>query len=430
MKNLHTVIASVGVACVLGLLQACGGGGSAGLPAISVGSPSPLPSSAIESGGANIDHAGLINYYAGTYGASDDLTSNKDFVLFVAGDDGPLNVSGNEARYVIVRGMIGGESGPAIVDYTLLSGVVTVSYNSPREKISVGTTVTLAAYNHIGTYPANITNSRVGTKVTFVVMTNGVSVVGATVPLVVSSGYSYNAYSSNDLSAAISINASTTVTSIATRINHFISAQYVALLYQNGANDNVNQWDAFRSAFLFGALTPTQNLPTSGTVGYAIDHALGSYRDGGDGSKSRVLVGSGFLSANFSGQLHSNTRTYKLVSLNLDMNDHLGNDFVNITASALRLQDGETGNSLNQFYDSGNQPSVIDMDYATGTGLTDIVNGNASSGVNFSGSFYGPNAEEVGGGLCAPCGNGDIGSPDGNTTTNDFLSIGFIGKKQ
>ena len=425
MKNLHKITAVVGFVLALGLLQACGGGGGSAavtltstLPAISVGSQSPLPSSAIETGGASIDHAGLLNYYAGTYGASDDLTSERDFVLFVAGDDGPRNVSGNQARYAIVRGMIGGESGPAIVDYTLLSGVVTVSYNSPREKISVGTTVTLAAYNHTGTYPANITNSRVGTKVTFVVMTNGVSVVGATVPLVVSSGYSYNAYSNNDLSAAtISINASTTVTSIATHINHFISAQYVALLYQNGANDNVNYFYAFSYAYHFGALTPTGNLPTSGTVGYAIAHALGSYRDGGDGSKSRILAGSGALSADFGSQL---------VSLNLDMDDHLGNDFVNITASALRLQDSNTGNALNQFYVSGNQPSVINMDYASGTGLTDIVNGNASSGVAIRGSFYGPNAEEVGGGLCAPCGGGP--GPD-TTTTDEFLSIGFIGKQ-
>lgn len=112
------------------------------------------------------------------------------------------------------------------------------------------------------------------------------------------------------------------------------------------------------------------------------------------------------------------------VAFDLHMDDMLGSDFVDITATNLRMDSGST--STPHFYNT--QSSATTFNYYTSALEDATYRGEDEFAI--SGYFYGPSAQEVGGSISLDGFSFDFGGPDGDPTTYDSLDVDFIGIRQ
>ncbi|MCH9758062.1 MAG: transferrin-binding protein-like solute binding protein [Proteobacteria bacterium] len=410
------------------LLSAClggGGGGSFSLP--EVGDDSPLPPTVayplggsittyidyVDTFGATLTaiNAGAVNrYYSQSYDDSSKMNdANENFLQFIDADDGVSDDSGRPSYYwEIVNGSNANES-PIFYEYYLApdgakATVRAVSYLGD-EKLASGTKITVAV--------DDATNIEID-------LVNANTIMFGSREFTLDD-YSYEVWKHSDVCSTG--NCVTQVSNIASH-SYFIKADYAAIYFSHHASTVTGDATegALKAGRHYGVLTESENISLTGDVTYDI-HSLGSYTNNTDHSKDKILWGTGSVSADF------NNGNF---TLNLNVDDHNGDNFLDITNVQLSLSldrnqillDCGTGvfcSSGGSLVYPANLPdgttvNPLDTFSFTDLSTTDPITVNQE--LKIGASFYGPNGEEIAGGIRQT-------PPD----TDHDVSIVFIGKR-
>lgn len=352
----------------------------------------------------DIDSDTLVNYYAGSYG--NPRQARRHFLSFRGGDNATRSAGGAQTRYAIIVGRVG-RPHLSFATYQLISGTIAVIAGEGATNTFGGllrdgdsTVISLQTSHAAG---ASLTIHIGDDAWTFAQGDSAHTITAA-------AGYGFSAY-------AREVTAFIDGENIA-RTNHFIAATYSALQFSYDAHNASTFNSALHGhANHIGLVTHPDNLPAGGVLSYHLGHAIGVYETGLATKDSSVLFGSGQLNADF---------TDNEVNLNLEMKTMLGYDFATIDVQNLYLSP-----THNKFYD--HDTTTAAFDFGDSTQLTDITYSDANDNldqISLQGYFHGPNAEEVGGGLCVPYCNAAGPGSDNDTDTIDFLSITFIGHQQ
>ena len=402
------------------LLSACGGGGGGSalsllellddlsLPQLvddELGDDSPLPTEIIGANGSittyidyvvvNADRTitltainpdAVNRYYSQSYNNSSKVNdANENFMIFVGADDGVLDGNFGRPSYYweIVNGSNANES-PIFYEYYLApyGAKATVGYveDYGDEKLASGTTAITVALNATTNITTNIV---IGGADNEEIRFSGLTIT------VDRDDYSYDVWKSSDTCSVQYCQVS--VANVADYA-HFIKAEYAAIYFFHYDSYQVRtNGDALRGGRHYGVLTKYENIPTTGDMTYDI-HSFGSHTDSADHSNDRILWGSGSVFANFE------DRNF---TLNLNIGDHNGDHFLDITDVGLKLS--PDSNQIN--LDCGVGDCTGTFVYTTDSGLdlnslTDFSNlASADAGFDIGASFYGPNGEEIAGGF-------------------------------
>lgn len=349
-----------------------------------------------------------VNRYYSTLHASDTKISARGVEFLSHYDAGPA-VGVNDEFYSTTANDANGL--PILKFYELLTtevgNSVTFTGSVPAQnQLSAGRQITV-----------DLGGS--GGRITLAVQNTQLQINGRN--LNIESGYEYSAYVQPDLCRVhdfCNVNLYTGVN----YYMHFIKAEYVALGLTHFDTRRVltgddSSFSTFDPPLIYGVLTPYENIPNRNrdnldlvNVSYNINYAIGRYRDRSDTARDTLLSGSGRIEANF---------TDDVLKLDLDVLDHNGQRFVTIRDVEMHLAADSNEFSLRRCT-SGSSPCSGSFDYADSTGISDVTNFN-----NFypqvGGSFYGSNAEEIGGGI-----------QDDVYTGGNYGEVGinFIGKQE
>lgn len=385
------------------LLSACGGGGSGAQDAGMVSAPDSSDA--------------IVARYAGSYG--DDATplaSGGEFVIFGGGDNAT-----HGSHYVVAEGTLGTNNWGFVTRETsddfLREGEFYTSTFGTLVANSQAV-ISLQTSHATSSLTININNDR---SLTF--LRNGESHTVAP-----AAGYNFYTYA-RQVSTFLEGES-------VSRYNNFIAAEYVAMNWTYDTHNNRSINSALHGIVDYmGRLTQASRLPSAGVLSYNLGQAVGVYETGVSNIDALVLFGSGDLTADFdSGS----------VGLNLTMDDMFGNGFVDIDIDNLHLDP-----ALNKFYDSdASVASFFYDDDLNNDGFDDTryrdaiyaARNNNLNQISIQGYFFGPNGEEVGGGMCLPFCNAIGDGPNGRFPDSvdengriigyEFLDISFIGKQQ
>ena len=361
---------------------------------------------------AAINADAVNRYYSQSYDNSSKVNdANENFMIFVGADDGVLDGNFGRPSYYweIVNGSNANES-PIFYEYYLApyGAKATVGYveDYGDEKLASGTTAITVALNATTNITTNIV---IGGADNEEIRFSGLTIT------VDRDDYSYDVWKSSDTCSVQYCQVS--VANVADYA-HFIKAEYAAIYFFHYDSYQVRtNGDALRGGRHYGVLTKYENIPTTGDMTYDID-SIGSHTDYIDHSNDRILWGTGSVFANFEGGKFT---------LNLNVNDHNGDHFLDITDVGLELSPDR--NQINLDYcgaaDSG-KPSrcagKVEYNIANTGFDPDVANISDFSifnpedvGLSIGASFYGPNGEEIAGGV---------------SDTNSNVELVFIGKQQ
>lgn len=381
MKKILLSIASL---FAITMLVGCGGGGGGG----SGFGISPIPDEVYNTDGS-MKMSGLKSYYSGLYGATEtvDNTTNE-MILFQAGQtfDSENDMEALE-DYEAIRGSLNGQNAPSFVSYSRNTNGGPANTN-----IVIG----------LGSKIADNTNIRVEVRAPtltvdyqFVNLAQGISVVNSGYEKIFNSHYDFNAYEFTYSGEK--------------HYTYILAGNYAALAlvhesdYEYESGDELN--DRIEPSHYFVGIL-TNELPTV-NANYTINEIIGS-RENEKDNEWNLLVGGGSLEANFaSGN----------VNLDLDVDYIDGSDYAVVNIDNLKVGDNNDSASLYHFYINSGTTGSIDF---SDTGLTDL----GIDDIVVGGSFYGPNGEEVAGGLACS----DYSSVCDSNDDND-INLTFIGKK-